>query len=477
LWLNRDLRLGDHAALQAALATGQPVVPVYIHDDETEGRRPLGGASRWWLHESLKALDADLRKRGSRLVLARGPILQVLVDMVRECNASALFWSRGYQGWGVKLERDLHRSLEGDGVRCRRFSGTLLYEPEDIATGAGEPFRVFTPFSRACLKRGDPAKPLAAPTSLPPVPDDIRSDRLESWNLLPASPDWAGGIRAAWKPGEAAAREGLQEFLKKGLAAYKTMRDLPGVEGTSRLSPHLHFGEISPRQVWYAAKGAAFRSKGKADAGTETFLKELLWREFSAHMLFHWPQITTVPFRAEFGGFPFANDARALDAWQQGRTGYPIVDAGMRELWVTGWMYNRVRMIVASFLVKDLMIPWQRGEEWFWDTLVDADAASNAANWQWVAGSGSDAAPYFRIFNPVLQGKKFDPEGDYVKAWAPELAKLPKSHLHAPWEAPETTLQKAGVELGETYPKPIVDHKVARERALEAFEAIRKDKA
>lgn len=474
VWLSQNLRLRDNPALAAAIASGGPVVPIFILDDDTPGLWAPGAAARWWLHESLLAMDKQLRQRGSRLILARGPALDVLADFAREINASAIYWSRGYEPWSIKLERKLHLALDSSGVRCRRFSGQLLFEPEDITTAKGDPYRVFTPFYEKCLASGEIGAALPESASLPPVPGDIESDRLGSWQLQPEKPDWASGLAATWTPGEASALTRLDAFVKKALATYGTDRDQPGKGGTSRLSPHLHFGEISPRQLWHAVKSAAVKKKGKTRAGAESFLRELLWREFSAHLLFHWPHITHSPFRNNFAAFPWRKDEPGLKAWQQGNTGYPIVDAGMRELWATGWMHNRVRMIAASFLVKDLLVPWQRGEEWFRDTLVDADPANNAANWQWVADCGADAAPYFRIFSPVLQGKKFDAEGAYVKTWLPELAKLPKSHIHSPWAAPQKTLEKAGIVLGETYPKPIVDHKAARERALEAFAATGK---
>ncbi|GAB4237089.1 MAG: deoxyribodipyrimidine photo-lyase [Methyloligellaceae bacterium] len=472
-WLRNDLRLHDQPALAAAAATGAPVIPLYILDDDTPGKWKPGGASRWWLHHSLKRLDESLRKLGSRLVLARGPAPRVLADLAAEAGAGALFWSRGYEPWAVKMEQAIHRNLERAGVRCRRFSGHLLFEPEDIRTGSGDPYRVFTPFYKACLKAAEPALPAPPPTRLPPVPDSIESDRLDSWGLVPSKPDWSGGIAAAWTPGEAGAQAQLKRFLEEGLAGYAKRRDTPGAEGTSRLSPHLHFGEISPRQVWHAVNAAAAERDGKADAGAQSFLRELIWREFSHHLLFHWPHLPDTPLRHAFARFPWAGGREAFEAWKEGRTGYPIVDAGMRELWTTGWMHNRVRMIVASFLVKHLLIPWQEGAAWFWDTLVDADLANNSASWQWVAGCGSDAAPYFRIFNPVLQGQKFDPQGIYVKAWVPELAKLPKTRIHAPWEARAADLKKAKIVLGETYPRPVIDHREARARALAAYERVK----
>ena len=473
VWFRQDLRLNDNAALAAAAAAGAPLVPVYVLDDETSGNWAMGAASRWWLHQSLKSLDADLRKRGSQLILARGPASSVLADLAQEIGASAIFWSRSYEPWAARLESKIQRDLEGAGVRCRRFSGTLLFEPEDIKSGSGQPFKVFTPFYKACLDAITPAQPNKAPTSIHRVPDGIDSDQLEAWQLQPQKPDWSAGIAAAWTPGEKGATKRLAAFVDGILAKYEKNRDVPGIDGTSRLSPHLHFGEITPRQVWNAVASAADAKNGRLDADAECFLRQIIWREFSNHLLFHWPHFPEKPFRPEFLKFPWRDDARLLEAWQKGHTGYPIVDAGMRELWTTGWMHNRVRMIVASFLVKHLLIPWQEGARWFWDTLVDADLANNSASWQWVAGSGADAAPYFRIYNPVLQAKKFDPQGAYVKAWVPELSKLPHTRIHEPWKASEKVQEKARIKIGETYPEPIVDLADGRRRALEAYEAVK----
>ena len=473
VWFRQDLRLRDHAALSAAAATGAPLIPLYILDDESPGKWKAGAASRWWLHESLKSLDAGLRKLGSRLVLAQGPAANVLADMAQETDARAIYWSRGYEPWATKQERTMHRALEAAGVRCRRFSGSLMFEPEDIENNSGAPYKVFTPFYKACLAAYDHNDLHKPPSSLPRVPEGLESDKLETWDLQPVKPDWAGGIAAAWTPGEDGAQARLDVLTGQILQGYKQTRDLPGIDGTSRLSPHLHFGELSPRQVWNAVSVAADAAGGKLDAGAESFLRELVWREFSYPLLFHWPPFPDTPFRNEFAKFPWREDEKALQAWQQGRTGIPIVDAGMRELWTTGWMHNRVRMVVASFLVKHLLIPWQKGEQWFWDTLVDADLANNAASWQWVAGCGADAAPYFRVFNPVLQGKKFDPDGAYVKAWIPELAKLPKAKIHEPWKTGKADLEKARVVIGETYPAPIVDLGEGRARALAAYGDIK----
>ena len=339
-------------------------------------------------------------------------------------------------------------------------------EPWAVKTGADRPYQVYSPFARAARPTLEPLRPPSpAPDDLRPLDAQPASDVLSEWALQPTEPNWAGGLAATWAPGEAGALERLDRFIERALARYKGERDFPGVESTSRLSPHLAWGEISPRAIWHATEAAG---------GGDKFLSEILWREFSRNLLFHFPDLPEAPLRKEFAGFPWRDDEDGFRAWSKGRTGYPIVDAGMRELWATGWMHNRVRMIVASFLVKNLLIHWTRGQDWFWDTLVDADLANNSASWQWVAGCGADAAPYFRIFNPILQGKKFDPDGAYVRRWVPELSMLPDRVLHAPWEAPELVLKEAGVALGENYPKPIIDHGFARDRALAAYETIKK---
>ena len=466
IWFRNDLRLADNPALIAALGSGRAVLPVFVLDEETEGTRALGAASRWWLHHSLQALDASLRLLGSRLILRRGPAERVIADLAAECDAGALYWNRLYNP--VLHERDirLRQTFNARGVVAEGLKGNLLVEPWEVKTGGGAPYKVFTPFWRACHALRAPSAPLPAPQALPSPASWPASDRLAKWRLLPTAPDWAGGLRAAWSPGEATARTRLTHFLDDALSRYRQERDLPAIDATSRLSPHLAFGEISPRQIWSAATG-----RGHSTA-VEKFLAELGWREFSYNLLFHFGDLAQRNFRPEFDTFPWMSQdgdeaASAVEAWRRGRTGFPIVDAGMRELWSTGWMHNRVRMIAASFLTKDLLVDWRVGERWFWDTLVDADPASNASGWQWVAGSGADAAPYFRVFNPVLQGEKFDPAGDYVRRWVPELANLPAKTIHQPWAA-------AQPPPPDVYPARVVDHAAARARALGAFRTVKK---
>ena len=469
LWFRRDLRLADQPALRAALGTGRPVIPVYVLDDETPGKWRLGRASRWWLAGSLRALGAELEKRRSRLILRSGESVAELVRLAGETGAAEVYFSRGYEPWAVTLETSLAEAAHKRGIVCRRFAGHVLNEPEALRNRSGDPFQMFTPYWKAALAKEPPAAPLPSPRNIPGAERWPESETLEQWTLEPAKPDWAGGLRQTWTPGEAGAARRLQAFIDDALATYGSERNLPGVEGTSRLSPHLAFGEISPRQCWHAVQSA---SEGGAGKGAESFLRELYWREFSYHLLFHFPNLPEEPLRPAFAGFPWRRDRKALRAWQKAETGYPIVDAGMRQLWSIGWMHNRVRMIAASLLLKHLLIPWQEGAAWFWDTLVDADLANNSASWQWVAGSGADAAPYFRVFNPALQGAKFDGSGDYVRRWVPELAKLPDAHIHAPGKAPEDVLVKAGVTLGKTYPRPIIDHDTGRRRALDAYREI-----
>ncbi len=465
VWFRKDLRLADNPALNAAAESGRPIVPLFILDDQKRPWAP-GGASRWWLHHSLAALQADLAKCGARLLLRRGSPAKVLDEVLRESGAEGVLWNRGYEPAVIARDKIIKADLQKAGKRAESFNGTLLFEPWELKTQAGHPFKVFTPFCRNAL-RMQPRTPLAAPKALNGFAGSLTSDTLQTWTLLPTRPDWAGGLRKAWTPGETAAAALLDQFRENTAESYLISRDLPGEVGTSRLSPHLAFGEISAHQIWHRAR------TWEQGAGVTGFVRQIIWREFCTHLLYHFPQLPEEPLRREFSAFPWRRDPGSITAWQQGRTGYPIVDAGMRELWHTGWMHNRVRMVVASFLVKHLLLPWRVGEDWFWDTLVDADLANNAANWQWVAGCGTDAAPYFRVFNPVLQGEKFDKNGAYVRRWVPEIAGLPDSLLHKPWEASEAQLQAAGIVAGQTYPVPIVDHKTARSRALLAFAELR----
>ena len=471
VWFRRDLRVADNPALAEAAASGRPVVPLYVDDGADAGPWAEGGASRWWWQGSLEALGRDLAALGAPLVLRRGPAQAALDALVAETGAGLVLWNRRYEPWATARDTAIKAGLKARGVEARSFNAGLLFEPWTIAAKAGTPFRVFTPFWRACRAAPPPPAPLPAPARLAGLSPAPAGDRPADWGLRPHAPDWAGGIAATWRVGESAARDRLADFLADGLADYAAARDRPGRPGTSRLSPHLHFGEIGPRQVFHAAlaHGAAH------PAGLDRFLAELGWREFSTHLLHQAPDLPERAFRGEFDAFPWRDDDAGFAAWTRGRTGFPLVDAGMRELWATGWMHNRVRMVAASFLVKDLLLPWQAGARWFWDTLVDADLASNSASWQWVAGCGADAAPYFRIFNPARQGETFDTDGAYVRRWCPELARLPDRWLHQPAKAPAEVLRAAGIRLGETYPRPILDHDAARARALAALRSLSGD--
>jgi len=457
MWFRQDLRLSDHPALTAAAAAG-PVIPVFILDDEGPGDWRWGGASRWWLHKSLEALG-----RTVPLVLRKGRTETVLEELLAETGAVALYFSRDHAPWSGAMEMRVKSLCERRAVAGHRFGGIMLHEPESIRNSSNEYFKVYTPFARACNAKGEPrtAKP---PAKVSWLADAAKSDVLSDWALHPTYPDWASGLDINWQPGEMAAQKRLFSFLEEGLKGYADGRDRADQHFTSRLSPHLHWGEISPFQVWQATRKRMAESAGALDRDGEKFLSELLWREFAYHLLHHAPTFPDSPFRSEFAEFPWRHDPAALERWQRGETGYPIVDAGMRELWSTGFMHNRVRMITASFLVKDLLIPWQLGARWFWDTLVDADIASNSASWQWVAGCGADAAPYFRVFNPVLQGAKFDPDGSYVRRWLPELNDVPADFIHKPWTM---ALPPRG------YPAPMLDHDKARRRALAAYKHMR----
>ena len=449
VWFRDDLRVADHPALSAAVKSGQPVICLYILEDKTPGVRHLGGAAKWWLAGSLRTLAEALAKRGAALVLRRGAAKTVIADVVRETGDGAVFWNRRIDG--ANADHAIAQALTKHGVAVETFQAALLHEPP-LPGKSGKPLQVFTPFWRTLQEMGTPRTPLPAPKTIDGV-KGIASDTLESWQLEPTKPDWAGGMREFWTRGEAGAQKRLAQFLDDELAGYATQRDRPDLPATSRLSPHLRFGEVSPFQVWHAAKMVADRTPTRG-RDVEKFLSEIGWREFSYHLLCQHHDLATANIDKRFDRFPWRTDKKALRAWQKGETGYPIVDAGMRQLWQTGWMHNRVRMVVASFLVKHLLIDWREGEQWFWDTLVDADPANNPASWQWVAGCGADAAPYFRVFNPSLQSEKFDPKDDYVRKFVPEFA-------------------AAGTLFSKSYPEPIVEHKAARDRALKAFASLK----
>ncbi|WP_029059689.1 cryptochrome/photolyase family protein [Stappia stellulata] len=478
VWFRNDLRIDDNPALAAALDGGGPVIALYVLDDETPGPRPLGAASRWWLHHSLTALRDALETLGIALILRRGTAGDVVSEVVGEVAAARVVWNRRYDPGGVATDTRIKADLKRNGVETSSFNAALLVEPWEVKTGNGAPYKVFTPFWRAARALGAMPHPAGKPDPAPrPTTgrDDLpHSERLADWALLPTRPDWAGGLRETWTPGESGALARLESFLSDRLADYAGHRDEPAAAVTSMLSPHLRFGEISPRRIWAAAEHRA--DDGRTAVGDTTLAKfqaELGWREFSHHLLFHFPTLPHENFQPKFDAFPWRENAAEFHAWTKGQTGYPLVDAGMRELWHTGYMHNRVRMVVGSFLVKHLLMDWRAGEAWFWDTLVDADDANNSASWQWIAGSGADAAPYFRIFNPTTQGEKFDKAGDYTRRWVPELANVPDKYLFKPHEAPASVLVDAGVRLGTTYPRPVVDHGKARQRALDAFQSIK----
>lgn len=457
LWFRQDLRLADNPALQAV--ANHPFFAVYIWDEQDPWSP--GGASRWWLYKSLNALKQSLHERGIQLIFRRGNPLHILKTLAQETNSCGIYWNRCYEPYAINRDKEIKTSFKKEGIPCQSFKGSLLVEPWEIQTKTKGPYQVFTPFWKTLQSLNFPKQT--------PIPDlqgwktTLSSDVLEEWGFVPTL--WGQSLEETWQPGEEGAWERLNRFLEEGAQAYARKRDYPSENGTSHLSPYLHWGELGPTQIWHQVL---------LSHGMEAlpFLRQLGWREFSYHLLFHFPELPAKPLRSSFNNFPWEVDADALKAWQSGKTGYPLVDAGMRELWHTGSMHNRVRMVVASFLVKHLLIPWQKGEEWFWDTLVDADLANNAVSWQWVAGCGADAAPYFRIFNPSLQSQKFDAKGTYIKQWVPELQALNSTYIHAPWKAPPEVLERAGLKLGTTYPLPIVDHDFSRKRALEALRVL-----
>lgn len=462
VWFRRDLRLTDHAALFYASQSDLPVVPLFILDDQ-KPHRSLGGASRWWLHHSLQALAKSLQLYQQNLILKRGTSAKIIETIFKNHPIKAFYAQEHYDPAERQDEGIIKKLCDQYQVAWHFYPGDVLLHPDKVKNSTGGPFRVYGAFRKTIFNQASLVPlSLPKPKTIPTAQHSIQSERLDDWQLLPTKPDWANGLRETWQPGEIHAHQRLEDFLASKITDYKTLRDRPDQQGTSTLSPYLHFGEISLRAVWHKTMAQYHLNPNQQ---TETFLQELIWRQFNIYLLYHYPWLPERPMDKRFAAFVWHDDATLYKAWCRGQTGYPLVDAGMRELWHTGWMHNRVRMVVASFLVKDLLIHWQDGEKWFWDTLVDADLANNVCNWQWVAGCGVDAAPYFRIFNPTLQAQKFDLKGSYIRKWVPELASLPASIIHTPWK---TDL------VGKTYPYPIIDHNQARDQALAVYNQIKK---
>ncbi len=472
LWFRKDLRLSDHAGLSAAIHSGHPVIPVYIHHPKLNGRL-TGGASNWWLHHSLKSMEDDLKKIGGILILRMGEPGPILAEFCKHTKACAVYASQGYEPEMNAMDLRLSNQMEQVGIQWKCFPGHLLWKPESIRNKSGKPFQVFTPFWKTASQTLKTSAPLPAPDHWPAPTKWPKSVSLNEFKLLPKI-KWDAGFSKVWNPGEKGALKNLQRFTLDAFQDYPKKRDFPGIAGTSRLSPHLHFGEITPNQILHECiRHGSGNGVSESAITQSTYMREIGWREFAHHLLHYFPSTTQKPLRPEFNSFPWRKDHEMLETWQKGKTGYPIVDAGMRELWTTGWMHNRVRMIVGSFLVKHLLLDWKEGEKWFWDTLVDADLANNTLGWQWIAGCGADAAPYFRIFNPITQSEKFAGDGEYVRKWVPELKSLPTAYLHAPWKADKSILKSSDIELGKTYPEPIVNHMIARETALDAYQRMK----
>lgn len=467
VWFRNDLRTMDHAALYNAAKSGAPIIPIFIYDKNSMLDWDYGAAQKYWLHHSLAALKKEL----PALILRRGDTIINLLNLAKKHGAKAIYALRNYEPWAVSLEEQLRDVCIEENIEFKRFAGNLLIEPEKLKNKSGNAFQIYTPFVKAVFASENIRAPLKRPEKLEFVVDN-ETDELFEWKFLPKTPDWSVGFPK--NIGEKAAHQRFADFLPR-IENYSNGRDIPAQNSTSYLSPHLRFGEISPAQIWQKVHEITPNPNGNY----YKFLAEVGWREFSYHLLNHYPTMPEAPLKAQFDDFPWANEseekAQNLRAWQRGKTGYPIVDAGMRQLWQTGYMHNRVRMIVASFLIKHLLIEWQIGAKWFWDCLLDGDLASNSASWQWVAGCGMDAAPYFRIFNPILQGKKFDASGEYVRKWVPELSKMPDEFIHCPFDADPHILARAGVKLGQNYPNPIVEHNFARQRALDALKEIKGD--
>lgn len=461
MWFRNDLRTHDNSAFFAACQHNS-VIPLYILDENAG--RSLGGAKKWWLHYAIQELAENIERLGGKLILKKGDEANILKQLIVDTGADTVCWNRRYEPDCIKKDAALKSELTEQGIDVQSFSGFLLHEPTQVTTKAGTPFRVFTPFWKTLDNQVTEAPPLLEPDELPQQSMSIASDELSKWKLCPKSPDWACGFKDFAIPGEKGAYGTLIQFLDGPVTSYKENRNFPAINGTSSLSPYLTFGEISPRQIWH---------ESLTKDGGQAFRRQLAWRDFSYHLLYHNPNLNHVNFNSKFDQFNWSENTKGLEQWKKGLTGYPIVDAGMRELWQTGYMHNRVRMVVASFLTKHLLIDWRIGEQWFWDTLLDADPANNAASWQWVAGSGADASPYYRIFNPIIQGKNFDADGTYVRKYVPELENLDNKFIHTPWEAPESALEAASITLGEDYPYPIVEHSLARNKALDAYKRMK----
>ncbi|MBP9837330.1 MAG: deoxyribodipyrimidine photo-lyase [Proteobacteria bacterium] len=471
VWLRKDLRINDNPAIMEALKANRPIIFLYIHTDTEELPWKMGAASNWWLHHSLKSLNKDLSVFGQQLIIRRGVAEQEILSLIKEISADTVYWNRRYEPQVIKRDADIKNTLKAKGIEVKSFNSALLFEPWQVQTAAKTPYKVYTPFWNACNKLQLEYE--ESVIKLSKAEFAVNTLSIEDLNLLPKI-GWDAQFYDNWQPGEEGALKALNAFTKENVFSYQENRNLPAQKLTSRLSPHFAFGEISLLKVWKTLEKVAVDAQtAEQEKSLETYKKEIVWREFAYHLLYHFPETDLSPLRKEYENFPWEKNSPLLKKWQQGITGYPIVDAGMRELWKTGWMHNRVRMIVASFLVKDLLIPWQDGARWFWDTLVDADLASNSLGWQWTSGCGADAAPYFRIFNPISQGEKFDPEGEYVKRWCPELRALPLKFIHQPWSASLEVLKAAGVIIGENYPERIVDHAYARGRAMEAWSRIK----
>lgn len=462
VWFRQDLRLDDNPALYKAAQMGT-VLPIYILDDHNADKHRMGAASRVWLHHSLEALNTTLHQH---LHLYEGDAYDIFTQLISRYNIASVHWNRCYEPWRITRDKRIKSMLQEHDIDVHSHKGSLLWEPWEVLKDDGTHFKVFTPFYKRAVTQGFyPDQPLEAPASLSLHPHESDTT-LDSLQLLPSLP-WGASTITHWQSGESAAQQQLEQFIEHGIHNYKEGRNFPAKPYVSNLSPYLHFGEISPRRIWHRVKQETMNKNH------EHFLSELGWREFSYYLLYHFPDLPEKNFQPKFNDFSWDKNDQALDAWQKGLTGYPIIDAGMRQLWQTGTMHNRVRMLVGSFLVKNLLLDWRLGEAWFWDCLFDADLANNSASWQWIAGSGADAAPYFRIFNPVTQAHKFDPEGDYVRSYVPEIAALPTKYLHTPWEAPSAVLNDANITLGETYPTPIVDLKSTRDQALSKFHALK----